>query len=228
MKHPANATLFDHWLAIRHGRRVPDRADLDPVAIRTVLGFTFMLEIDGAIVSQRRYPVCVSGTRLDALFDRGVKQESFLDLWQPRHAAELRSLAETVLDTGQPVVLGGSAAPCGATPVVVEALMLPLRCQGRTHSRLFCSLVPAAIPAWFGFAGVKAMNLSSWRILDPAPPAGPVVRLWAEAPSAVRRRFTVVQGGMPSEAPQCERAMQSPVKLVVANSTDAPSQTRFP
>ena len=42
MKHPSNRELFDYWNERRGERLAPERADIEPAAIRQVLGDTFV------------------------------------------------------------------------------------------------------------------------------------------------------------------------------------------
>ena len=46
MKHPSTRALYAYWDEKRGGRPAPDRADIDPAAIRHALGDTFMLAAD--------------------------------------------------------------------------------------------------------------------------------------------------------------------------------------
>ena len=75
MKHPSNRELFDYWNERRGNRLAPERADIEPSAIRQVLGDTFVLATDDGI---GYYPFRLAGTRLCALFGRELKGESFL------------------------------------------------------------------------------------------------------------------------------------------------------
>jgi hypothetical protein len=77
MKHPSNRELFDYWNERRGERLAPERADIEPAAIRHVLGDTFVIEMSGSDSHQFR----IAGTRLCALFGRELKAESFLKLW---------------------------------------------------------------------------------------------------------------------------------------------------
>jgi len=60
MKHPSNRDLFAYWNERRGARPAPERADIEPAAIRHVLGDTFVLEIDRAT----QHPFRLAGTRL--------------------------------------------------------------------------------------------------------------------------------------------------------------------
>jgi hypothetical protein len=72
MKHPSNRELFD-WNMRRGERLAPERADIEPSAIRKILGDAFVLERHGVSNPVFR----LAGTRLCALFARELKGESF-------------------------------------------------------------------------------------------------------------------------------------------------------
>ena len=66
MKHASTRAVFDYWNTRRGARPAPERADIDPVAIRHALGDTFMLAADFADELRFR----LAGTRVCALFGR--------------------------------------------------------------------------------------------------------------------------------------------------------------
>jgi hypothetical protein len=164
MKQIVTRKLFSYWNDLRRERAAPERIDIDPAAIRGLLGDTFLLEID----APRAFPVRLAGSRIDALFVRDLKGTSFFDLWAPEEHASLRALIESVLDDPTPAVAGVATAPPGREPLELELLLLPLRHHGRTHARVLGALTPALVPGWFGLIPVEPMRLTSLRILQPA------------------------------------------------------------
>ena len=74
MKHPSNRELFAYWNERRGERLAPERADIEPAAIRHVLGDTFVIEMCGSESHLFR----IAGTRLCALFGRELKAENFI------------------------------------------------------------------------------------------------------------------------------------------------------
>ncbi len=96
MKHPSNRELFDYWNERRGERLAPERAEIEPSAIRHVLGDTFVLEVNGA----GNHLFRIAGTRLCALFGRELKTESFLPLWQ-RSAQDCDARADRGGDGGE-------------------------------------------------------------------------------------------------------------------------------
>ena len=219
MKLPVTQALYAYWLAQRGERRLPDRHDIDPAEMRGVLPHTFMVDVDAAT-----YPVRLSGTRLDALFGRDLKDQSFLDLWSENDRRNVQALIAGVLDDACPAVAGLDGAPVGYPEEKLELLLLPLRHNGRTQSRLLCSLVLPSSPSWLGLRGIEALRLASWRFVDPA-----VERLAERiAVGGSRRQHLVVFEGGRAAAPAMVPQPQVRVKADVSRSTRMFLSTRHP
>ena len=84
MKHAASRELYAYWQEKRGTRRAPERAEIEPGAIRGVLSDAFILALD----RNRGHPVRLAGTRVCALFGREIKGESFLDFWARIQSAD--------------------------------------------------------------------------------------------------------------------------------------------
>jgi hypothetical protein len=164
MKQAASRQLFSHWNEMRRGRASPERADLDPSAIRGCLADSFMLEVDPPL----HYPFRLCGTRLAALFTRDPKGCSFLDFWNRASASEVAGLIAGVHDEAEIIVAGVSAADAGAARADYELLLLPLRHEGKTHARVMGCLVPVALPPWLGLIEGNPLTLGSWRSIGQA------------------------------------------------------------
>lgn len=218
MKLPVTQALYAYWIAQRGERRLPDRHDLDPAAMRGVLPHTFMLEM-----AAPHYPVRLSGTRLDALFGRDMKDESFLDLWADKDKAGVRALIDGVLESACPAAAGLSGAPEGYRRESLEWLLLPLRHHGRTHARLLCSLMLPSTPTWLGLRPIEALTLGSWRFVDTAHEA-PIER--TAASGSRHQHLVVFQGGRPADAVTTHA--QSRVKADVSRSARMFLSTRSP
>ncbi len=167
MRHAVSSELYAYWNALRAGRNAPERNDVEPGAIRSVLADTFVLEFDAGI----GFPFRISGSRVNALFLRELRGLSFLKLWRETDRSEIVSVLQRVADTAQPCLLGAEARPPGLGPVAVEVSLLPLRHHGSTHSRILGSLAAADTDTdWLGLVGAGAATLISVKALDPAAP----------------------------------------------------------
>lgn len=198
MKHLVSRELYAYWDRLRGTRAAPERSDLDPAAIRSILADTFLMELpDGRSGEDREATIRLSGTRLNALWCGDIKGQSLVSFWCPQDRSATRNLIDLVLDDQVPVVAGALALIAGAETAELEMLLLPLRHHGKTHTRLLGSIVPQAPPVWLGLHPVTELRLTSFRSI--VPPARP---LWRGSLSKtvsslpVRHgRFTVHQGG---------------------------------
>lgn len=169
MKLAASQELHAYWNLLRGARSAPERAEIDPAAIRGVLADTFILEID----QPNAYPIRIAGTRTSSLFMRELKGSGFLDLWQPGDRRDMVAMLGCVADEAVALVAGVSSRPGGWPALDLELLLLPLRHHGATHKRVLGVLAPAAAPRWLGLVPAAPLNLLSLRVLDRREPAPP-------------------------------------------------------
>lgn len=196
MRHAASRELHAHWDRLRAGRAAPERGEIDPAAIRHALAYSFILDVSGA----RRATIRLSGTRLDALFGRDLRECAFDALWARRDAPSVEALLDAVLDGPAAAVAAVRAAPRGCPPIDIELLLLPLLHRGRPRCRVLGSLAAAVVPTWMGLSPAEPLDFVSSRVLDSRGmrvPARPSERP-GPAEVGIRRggRFEVIQGGL--------------------------------
>ena len=154
--------LYAYWNRLRGARSAPERNDVDPGAIRGVLADTFMLDFD----EKRGFPFRIAGSRANAIFLKELRGLSFLELWRDADRGELDSVLHCVADEAQAFLIGAEARPPGLGAVDLEAILLPLRHHGLTHSRVLGGFAVHAAPAWMGLMGAGPITLTSLRALD--------------------------------------------------------------
>ena len=191
MKHPSNRELFAYWNERRGLRLAPERADIEPAAIRHVLGDTFVLEIDGPA----QHPFRLAGTRLCALFGRELKGESFVRLWQRSGQTSLRELLAVVAEEKVGVVASatGAASDDGLLPIQLELMLLPLAFHSRGEARLLGALAPMTTPYWLGAKSIGPLSLGMFRHIGAA--AQDLAPRIVAAAGRVKRGLTVYDGG---------------------------------
>src|SRR6202166_4064062 len=94
MKHPSNREFFAYWDNKRGGERAPDRSDIEPGAVRELLGDIFVLSYD----HETGYPFRVAGTRVCALLGRDLKDKSFSALFAPDHRRQIEDIVAVVAE----------------------------------------------------------------------------------------------------------------------------------
>jgi hypothetical protein len=195
MKHMATRDLYCYWDSLRGARTAPERVDIDPGAIRRILGDTFIVEVD----EPRTYPFRLAGTRLCAMMGHELRGSSLLETWTDADRREIARLLAAVSDDLAAVVIGAGGTSNQGHALDLELLLLPLRHRGKTHSRILGSLTPSETPYWIGICPLSRLSIRSIRILWPSgrdavlagdqPPPG--------LPEGVRRvgHLAVVDGG---------------------------------
>ncbi len=194
MRQQVSKDLYEYWSHLKAARAAPDRADIDPDAIRHILADTFIIEVDAA----RSFPLRLCGTRLNALWLREQKGNSFVELWRRDDRLAIAGALATVVDGVAPVVAGARTEARGQAPVELELLLLPLRHFGKTHSRVLGSLAPNYRPNWLGTRSAGRLDLISMRVLDKGSqrPSASNCRPFVDRRAlAARARLVVLEGG---------------------------------
>jgi hypothetical protein len=189
MKHPSIRELFDYWNERRGRRPVPERADIEPSAIRGVLADTFILSFEPRI----GHPFRVAGTRVCALFGREIKGEAFLDLFSHDARSEVRELIAIIVDESVGVVASvGELKAAGRGPSL-ELLLLPLGYHGGTDARLLGALAPSEPSDWLGTRALCGLALGAYRFLGRTAVAPCVPQIIQDG--RIRYGFVVYDGG---------------------------------
>ncbi|HUI97542.1 MAG TPA: PAS domain-containing protein [Xanthobacteraceae bacterium] len=193
MKTPPARKLFAYWNERRGSRLAPERGDIEPGAIRGVLGDSFIVTFDTAA----GHPFRLAGTRICALFGHELKGKPFLQRWDEASRPLIAELVAIVADEAIPVVAGVAARTAEGSCADLELLLLPLYHRGKTHVRLLGVLAPLAVPYWLGAERVVALTLGATRHLGAGVEAIAAPRLVrGDAAGRVRHGLTVYDGGL--------------------------------
>ncbi len=183
MKHPSNRAFFAYWEGKRGHARAPDRSDIEPSAVRELLGDIFVLSYD----HDGGHPFRVAGTRLCALAGADVKDKSFAALFAPESRGEIDDIITHVCEETLPATAGLTATSEKGTLAHLELLLLPF--NNRPHTPL--SLTGLLAPFETDFVTLRDFQLTSWRYLHP-PPEKLVPRTLRKL--AIARGFMVYEG----------------------------------
>jgi len=161
MKHPSNQAFFAYWDGKRGEARAPDRSEIEPDAVRDLLGDIFVLSCDSA----NGYPFRVAGTRLCALLGRDLKDRSFSELFASDGRREIEDIITVVTEEMLAAIAGITAASEDGTQAHLELLLLPF--SHRAHTPL--SLTGLLAPFENGLGRLHDFKLTSWRYLGHPP-----------------------------------------------------------
>jgi hypothetical protein len=192
MKHPSIRALFDHWQERRGGRMMPERAEIEPGAIRRTLADTFILSFEPSM----GHPFRLAGTRVCALFGREIKGEAFVHLFAPGARREMGELLAIVAE--ECIGMVASAREVGESATSLELMLLPLGYQGGSGTARFLgALAPNDPPHWLGSRVVGALTLGTYRFLGHTGAIPVVAQI---TPQRARPNLVVYDGGQPQRS----------------------------
>jgi hypothetical protein len=161
MKHPSSREFFTYWDEKRGAARAPDRSDIEPGAVRELLGDIFVLYYDAAA----GHPFRVAGTRVCALVGRDLKDRSFSALFAADARREIEDIIAVVAEEMLAAVAGITATSEDGSPAHLELLLLPF--SARAHTPL--SLTGSIAPFESEHRLLRDFKLTSWRYLAHPP-----------------------------------------------------------
>jgi hypothetical protein len=182
MKHPSSREFFAYWNAKRGDARAPDRSEIEPGAVRELLGDIFVLSYD----NEAGYPFRVAGTRVSALLGRDLKDASFSALFTPDSRREIEDIITYVAEEMLPAIAGVTAASEDGTAAHLELLLLPF--NNRAHAPV--SLTGVLAPFEDELGTISDFKVTSWRYLH--QPQKLVPRALRKL--AIARGFMVYEG----------------------------------
>ena len=187
MKHSASREFFAYWDDKRAGATAPERSDLEPQAVRHLLGDIFVLSYNRAA----GFPFRVAGTRLCALLGGDAKGASFADLFTSASRREFEDVVGIVAEENLATVASITAEGADGSTVHLELLLLPFRSQSHAPLSLTGLVVPIGRDDAHAYAPLKNFTLTSWRHAGPAQKwTGPrKINKWS-----VMRGLTVYEG----------------------------------
>jgi hypothetical protein len=192
MKHPLSRELYEYWNSQRGARSTPERGDIDPGAIKRILGDSFVLSVEPGEDPVFR----VAGTRICALFGRELRGEGFAGIWRQEHAGQIRELVGLVAEEGIGVLAGARTEANEELHCSLEVLVLPLSHRGRSGRRMLGSLVTLERPYWLDIWPARRLTLGVVQFVGANAYAPPQAGAGAARISLrLRNALTVIDGG---------------------------------
>lgn len=157
MKHPSSRAFFAYWDNKRGSARAPDRAEIDPAAVRELLGDIFVLSCEPKL----GFPFRVAGTRVCALAGCDLKDRGFAALFAEGCRSEIEEIATIVAGETLGAIAGITATREDGSKAHLELLLLPF--NTRPHTPVSVTGVLAPFDDECG--ALSAFTVTSWRYL---------------------------------------------------------------
>jgi len=163
MQKQSTKTLYEYWNTLRGSRSAPDRRDIDPTKIRTALANTFILEL----TDNREFDFRLAGSHICATYSRELKARSFTRLWHPRDRDAMETLVRAVTEDHAVALITFQGVTAVNTRVSVETILLPVRHNGSTQSRILGAMTAIDEPYWLGSQPVVEQRITGLRLIWP-------------------------------------------------------------
>lgn len=163
MQKTSTKTLYDYWNSIRGARSAPDRKDIDPTRIREALANTFILELD----EQEKFSFRLAGSHLCTAYARELKGRSFSGLWHERDKDALETLIRAVTEDHAVALVTFQGTTAINTKASFEIILMPLRHNGSTHTRLLGAMTALDEPYWLGVQPIMEQRITGLRLIWP-------------------------------------------------------------
>jgi hypothetical protein len=163
MQKSSTKVLFDYWNSLRGARSAPDRRDIDPTRIKAALGNTFILERD----AEEEFSFRLAGSHICSAYARELKGRSFTRLWHLRDRDALETLVRAVTEDHAVALVTFEGKTPQHAKASFEALLLPVRHNGSTASRMLGALTAIDIPYWFGVQPIMEQRITGLRLIWP-------------------------------------------------------------
>lgn len=163
MQKQSTKTLYDYWNALRGSRSAPDRRDIDPTRIRSALSNTFILELNDS----QEFDFRLAGSHICTAYARELKGRSFTRLWHPRDRDAMDTLIRAVTEDHAVALVTFSGMTAIHTRLAVETILLPVRHNGSTQTRLLGAMTAIDEPYWFGVQPVVEQRITGLRLIWP-------------------------------------------------------------
>lgn len=124
MKFPAVSEVRAYWEALRNGRKVPLRAEIDPRGIERALEYSFILERVAPQIARFR----LAGMHLSDLLGMEVRGMPLTTFFAPKARIEVSDMLEGVFRTPQIAEVSLTAETgFGKPPMAAKLIVLPLQ-----------------------------------------------------------------------------------------------------
>jgi hypothetical protein len=191
VKHSSSRSLYAYWNERRGTRAAPERGEIEPGAIRSALGDSFILCADPVVEHAFR----LAGTRVCSLFGHEMKGNAFVTLWEERDRDAVSDLLAIVANEIAGIVAGVAGATAEGYALDLELLLLPLRHRGSSRERQIGVLAPLTLPFWVGASPLVRLALKSHRHVGGSLEPATTPFMAAAESGRLRRGLLVYDGG---------------------------------
>ncbi len=135
---PELKDLLDIWNALRHGRRMPARPNLDPFAVKSHLGNLFLVDVEREPL---RFRYRLVGTKITNAVRRDVTGRYFEDIYTGRLLESMIEVQSWVVNERAPLRIFSRTGHPHTRVYAYDGLLLPLSADSETVNMVLGELL---------------------------------------------------------------------------------------
>lgn len=166
--HATTEELYRYWDRRRGTRPAPDRTEIEPSDIRTILPDTFILEVDDT----GRFSWRLAGTRVCAVHCRELKGRDFLSDWTGKERQTIQAVLDAIIRESAVGIIQFEGRSERDQNLSMEMVLLPLKVFGRTTCRVLGAIATMERPYWLGLYPPVVRRVAGLRMLWPSGQQG--------------------------------------------------------
>lgn len=164
MRNSQTEMLYRYWNLIRGQRLAPNRHDIEPSRIRSVLANTFILELD----ENKEFSFRLAGSHVCGTYCRELKGRSFAHLFNDQDQEALKSLIKAVTqDCAVALFTFEGITSSHHDKETFEVALMPLKHLGAYNQRILGCFSAQSKPYWMGMRPIVEQSVTSLRIIWP-------------------------------------------------------------
>jgi len=201
MQQRSSQSLVQYWDEIRAGRQAPQRSEIEPARIASLLPVTFILDCS----AKSGYRFRLAGTRICEQLGRELRDVDLLDLFEAQDRKALEILLRSVVANGGIGVIELEATSAEGRNARFEMVLMPVIHASRSVNRLLGCLTAIEAPYWLGSVATVRHRITDLRLVPADGMSRPhrshpqAPSFANEIPSAIagkgQRKFRVFEGG---------------------------------
>ncbi len=172
-KQRTSTWLYAYWNDLRDGRQAPERFEVQPAEIASLLPETFIAEVnsvegDGAgLNGPFNYDFRLVGTRVCEQFGRELRGVNLLELWDAEDREAIETLLQGTVEDGSVSFVEFDAITGDGRKVRFELLVMPLVHASTRINRLMGCLSALEHPYWLGNTPLERLEITDAKIIWP-------------------------------------------------------------
>ncbi len=164
MQKESSKLLYNYWNELRGSRSAPERKNLDPTKIRKSLANVFILESDE---NEDEFLFRLAGSHLCTTYCRELKGRSFNELWHQKDRDALKTLIRAVTEDHAVALTSFNGTSASGKRISFEIILLPVRHNGETTSRILGAMSAIENPYWLGLEPIVEQRITGLRLIWP-------------------------------------------------------------